>query len=157
MKKFFAIFCAGMLILGIGAAFAQIIPQVQTVGTGDFFQDVPNGNPAVGNLYAKAAQIAGVPGYQYYVATAGFSYTFGNSTTNITLNPSGTLATGTITTAANPSDGQVECMFSTQTQSALTLTANTGQTIANGITAMTANTRYCYQYDLALATWERIQ
>jgi hypothetical protein len=146
------------LLLGIGVAFAQtIIPQVPTIGTGDYFQDVPNGNPGVGNVYAKAAQIAGVPGYQYSVPLTGFTLTFANSTSNITLQPAGTLATGTITTAANPSDGQLECIFSTAAVTSLTLTANTGQTVANGITALVANTRYCYQYDLALATWERIQ
>jgi hypothetical protein len=145
------------LLLGIGVALAQtIIPVVPTIGTNDYFQDVPNGNPGVGNVYAKAAQIAGVPGYvNGGVAVTAFTYTFGNSVTDYFIQPAGTLATGTLTTAANPSDGQRECFLSTQTQTALTWNANTGQSISGAPTAGVANTPYCMTYNLAALTWYR--
>ena len=57
--------------------------------------------------------------------------------------------------APNPGDGQMACLFSTQTQTALTLSANTGQTINNAITAMTALTSYCYVYSATNAAWDR--
>ena len=39
----------------------------------------------------------------------------------------------------------------------LTITANTGQTMDSAITAMTANTTYCWTYVAAEAVWYRIQ
>lgn len=149
---------AGALAFG-GALVAQtiLIPQVVNVGTKDLFQDVVGGAPTAPASYATAAAIAGVPGYVQSTPLTGFSLTFGNTQKNMTLTPAGTLATGTITMAPNPGDGQEACMFSTQTQTALTLSANTGQTVANAITAMTALTRYCYQWSAAAATWYRVQ
>ena len=156
MKKIAGL--AGLvLVAGVGFAIAQaiVVPQVATVGTSDLFLDVVSGQPQAQSSYATAAQIAGVPGYAYSVPLTGFTLTFANSQTNMVLNPAGTLATGTLTTAANPSNGQRECVISTQTQTALTWSANTGQTIVNGPTALVANTPVCMVYVGSLAAWER--
>lgn len=170
MKKLLAL--ASALVIGLvsfGAAVAQtqspalssqnlVIPLVPTVGTTDLFQDVVNGYPTAPSSYATAAQIAGVPGYTFVVPLTGFSLTAGNSTSLLFLNPAGTLATGTVTMAPNPSDGQVFAIESTQTQTALTVTANTGQTVGGtAVTALVANTKVAWFFNKSLATWFRTQ
>ncbi len=153
----------GALLAGI--AVAQMtpaplvtfqVPMVQTVGPTDVFHDVVAGIPTVGNQYATAGMIAGVPSYVYTVPLTAFTLTFGNSQTWYILNPAGTLATGTITMAAAPADGQRECVVSSQTQTAITFTANAGQTISTNPaipTALVAGTAVCYVYVAPQATW----
>lgn len=146
----------GLVALG-GAAISQVInlPLVPTVATNDLFLDVVGGFPQAQNSYVTAAQIAGVPGYTYTVPLTGFTLTFANSQADMILNPAGALATGTLTTALNPSNGQRECVLSSQTQTALTWAANTGQTIVNPPTALVANTAVCMTYVGSLAAWQR--
>lgn len=142
-----------------GAAHAQVpaIPQVTNVGPNDLFPAVVGGNPSGGNQYAKAAQISGVAGYAITTPLTAFSLTFGNSQQYYLITPAGTLATGTFTMAPNPGDGQRACIRSTQTQTAVTITANTGQTMGGtAVTAMVANTTYCWFYAASLAAWEPI-
>lgn len=152
-----AFLLAAAVCLGGAAVIAQVIPvpQVATVGTTDLIQIIPNGQPTAQSVYTTPASIAGVPGYVYNVPVTAFSLTYAKGQTNMALNPAGTLATGTLTTEANPSDGQRECVLSTQTQTALTVTANTGQTIVNGPTALVANVPVCWTFVKSLAAWER--
>lgn len=159
--KYLLLASAAVGILGI-ASIANAIPNVagrppvlSSVGTTDLFQDIQGGNVSVGNFYVTAAQIAGVPGYTKTVPLTGFSLTFANTQTDMILIPAGTLATGTITTAPSPSDGQRECVLSSQTQTALTFTANTGQTVTDGPTALVAMTPVCMTYSASNATWNR--
>lgn len=91
--------------------------------------------------------------FQYEVPLTGF--TIAARASLVHLNPAGTLATGTITLPLNPMDGQQFTVISTQTQTALTLTANTGDTIANAATALVALTSVSYRYHLATRTWRR--
>jgi len=49
------------------------------------------------------------------------------------LNPAGTLATGTVNLPLNPPDGCVAEISSTQVITALTVAANTGDVIVNGV------------------------
>jgi hypothetical protein len=144
--------------LAVAPAEAQVqpVPQVSQVNPGDLFLDVVNGAPQAQSAYATPGQIAGVPGYvNGGAATTGFTFTFGNSQTDYFIQPAGTLATGTLTTAPNPSDGQRECFLSTQTQTALTWSANTGQSINNAPTAGVAMTPICITFSKATATWYR--
>lgn len=67
-----------------------------------------------------------------------------------------TAGTATITMAAKPSDGQRLRIFSTAGITALTLTANTGQTINNTTTSIAANGSVEYIYQLSTLTWYRI-
>lgn len=147
-----------LALLGGSTAFAQI-PKVTSVGPTDLFQDVVSGNPGVGNSYATAAQVNGVSGYKNggAVLTA-WTYTFATGQRYFYIKPAGTLATGALTTEVSPGDGQVECFFSTQTQTALTWTASTGQTLDSSVpTAGVANTLQCIQYNAPSAAWFRVQ
>jgi hypothetical protein len=148
--------------IGIGYAVAQVLPPTPTVtnvGPLDLFLDVVNGAPTAVSQYATAKQINGVEGYQYVVPVTAFSIQALNSTSLLFLNPAGTLATGTVLFATSPGDGQKFCIESTQIQTALTVTAGTGQTISSlaigAVTALTAGTPVCWFYDAPLATWFR--
>lgn len=155
--KSWALASAAVIILGVSAIAQSIpaLPVLPTVNTDDLFQDIPHGSPVIGNQYVTAAQIAGVPGYVKVVPLTGFSLTFANTQTDMILNPAGTLATGTLITAPNPSNGQRECVLSSQTQTALTWTANTGQTINNAPTALVAMVPVCLTYSSSNLTWDR--
>jgi len=154
--RYLASLTAILLASTVSLASAQTItlPQVTSVGPADLFQDIVNGVPTAQNKYATAAQINGVLGYVISVPSSGFSLTFGNSQTYYLILPAGTLATGTFTMAPNPGDGQKACVRSHQTQSAVTIAANTGQTIGGtAVTAMTADTTYCWLYQASSTTW----
>lgn len=85
--------------------------------------------------------------YSQQTPLTGFAIVMAQNVGLLQLTPAGTLATGTITFPPNAVDGQQFCIFDTQTQTAVTLTPATGQTInGTAITALVANTRYCYVY-----------
>ena len=103
------------------------------------------------------AKIDGTTGvlqqYDYQVLTTAFSYTFAAGTTVLVINPAGTLATGTITMPAAPADGMTISFSSTQTITALTVNANTGQSIVGAPTVLPANQAGGYVYRLSNTTW----
>lgn len=147
---------AGLLMAQTFPSNTVVLPLVPNVSQGDYVQVLPGGQAYVGNKYAPAGQVAGSPSYvNGGVATTGFSYTFANGQVNYFIQPAGTLATGTLTTEPNPGDGKRECFLSTQTQTALTWSANTGQSISNAPTAGVAMTPICITYSAASATWYR--
>lgn len=75
----------------------------------------------------------GVP-FDFYVPVTGFAITM--QTNLLVLNPAGTLAgPQTITLPLNPVDGAFAEISSTQTISSLTIAANTGDVIVNGVLA----------------------
>lgn len=87
--------------------------------------------------------------YSQQVPLTGFTISAPAGLGMLQLNPAGTLATGTINFPATPIvDGQQFCIFDTQTQTAVTLApTGTGVTIAGtAVTALTANTRYCWTF-----------
>lgn len=77
---------------------------------------------------------------------AGGSFTVPNGVTNLILNNSGTIATGTVVMPSSPSHGQLLRITSVATVTALTLSGNTGQTISNAPTAITISTTGAYGY-----------
>ena len=91
--------------------------------------------------------------YDYQVSTTGFSYTFAAGTTNLVMNPAGTLATGTITMPAAPADGMTITFSSTQAITALTVAGNTGQSIVGNPTSMSAGGATTLVYRLSNTTW----
>jgi hypothetical protein len=93
--------------------------------------------------------------YDYQVLTTGFSYTFAAGTQTLVANPAGTLATGTITMPASPVDGMVIRFSSSQAITALTVAANTGQSIVSAVTTLAAGGGAAYIYRLANTTWYR--
>ena len=146
----------GAALLGGAVIAASTLPQVVSVGPTDLIQVIPQGVPSAGNKYGTAAQINGVVGYvNGGVASTGWAHTFGNAETNFFMQPAGALATGAITAAPKPGDGQRECFLSTQTQTAITWTANTGQSITNAPTAGVAMTPVCMTWNAATSTWLR--
>lgn len=88
--------------------------------------------------------------YDYYVPLTGFVIQM--QTGVLLLNPAGTLATGTVTLPQSPPDGALVEISSTRTQTALTLNAGTGDSIANGgvaaVTALTLGVAVRYRYSL---------
>lgn len=92
--------------------------------------------------------------YIYQAPATGFSYTI---TAPITIfAPSGTLATGTIIMPSSPTDGMCVRFSSSQIITALTVSANTGQSIVNALTAFTAGGFAEYIYKSSNTTWYRI-
>lgn len=157
MKKLVPAFLVAISLFSFGPVAAQTvtIPKVTSVGPTDLFQDVVNGTPTAGNVYATAAQIAGVPGYHFFgTITTDPGYTVPNGVTDLFAHAAGTITTVTITTEPNPSDGKRECWYLDQTTSTLTWTANTGQTI--GANVHGAGVQYnpnCITYQASSATW----
>ena len=153
--KFFA---ALALLLGIaGVAYAQSItlPQVPTVGPTDLFQDVVNGQPLAQSQYTTAAGILSTSNYIKTSPLTGTTYTFANTQTRWDFAGATTVATMTVKTPPAPSDGDEICWFSLGAVTTLTITANTGQTVNNAATSMSANTRLCYIYSASNLTWDR--
>lgn len=93
--------------------------------------------------------------YDYQVLTTGFTYTFAAGTQVLVINPAGTLATGTITMPASPADGMTIRFSSSQIITALTVSANTGQSIVSAVTTLAAGGGAAYIYRLANTTWYR--
>jgi hypothetical protein len=91
--------------------------------------------------------------YDYQVLTTGFTYTFASGTTTLIINPAGTLATGTITMPASPADGMVITIESTQQVTAVTVAANTGQTLVGAASQLIPNQPLSFIYRLTNTTW----
>jgi hypothetical protein len=110
---------------------------------------VPTGN-------IQGAWLKLLSSYSYQVPLTGFSVQVPNGATSLLLNPAGTLAAGTIIFPTVPMDGQWLTIASSQTITALTLTAPAGQTILSPITTLAANSNAKWQYVASVATWFRI-
>lgn len=151
---------AVLALVATGYVAAQVtLPQVATLGQSDVTNVLPNGLPVVGNQYAPLGWIASIDEYSVQVPVTAFSITVPNGVDFLVLNPAGTLATGTLTMAATAFDGQKFCLYDSQTQTAITIQANTGQTLNTTIgiatpTALTAKTMYCWRY-IAAQGWIR--
>lgn len=143
---------------GMAAALAQSSnPLMLSIGQADQVQIIPGGVGSARSQYGNAGWVGGLEQYSYQVPLTGFAITVPNHTSVMMINPAGTLATGAFTMEPNPSDGQRVCFISTQTQTAVTFAANTGQTLGGtaGLTAMAANSQLCYRYIGVTATWYR--
>lgn len=63
LKHLIGLAAAALLSIGGVAAVAQsTLPQVQSINSGDLFQDIVNGVPVAGNQYASALTLAGYGG-----------------------------------------------------------------------------------------------
>lgn len=150
------------ILIGAGAAFlalsaavlAQVVvPQLPYLQQTDIIQVIPNGQPSAQSQYATVPKVTNVTGYYTSTPNAGASYTFTSGITNAAFTPAGTIASLYVTLAQNASDGAVNCLFSTQTITALYLcTASTGfgncttTGINNAVTTLSANASACYFY-----------
>lgn len=91
------------------------------------------------------SDVVGEP-FDFFVPLTGFSITMQSA--KLVLNPAGTLATGTVVLPVNPPDGCLAEISSTQTQTALTVSASAGDSIVGAVTALVANTRVAWRYTL---------
>lgn len=91
--------------------------------------------------------------YDYQVLTTGFTYTFAAGTQVLVAVPASTLATGTITMPSAPADGMVITIQSTQQITALTVSANTGQTLVGTAIQLNSNQPLSWVYRLTDTTW----
>lgn len=153
---------AAALVASVALAQTIPVPMLPSLGQTDIVQVIKGGVASAQSTYVTAGSVAGLEQYSYQIPLTGFTITPPNYTALLYLNPAGTLATGTLTMAAAPSDGQKFCVEDTQTQTAITVSANTGQTMLTSIglgavTALTANTRYCWFFNAPLAGWIRTQ
>jgi len=94
--------------------------------------------------------------YTFNVPVTGFSITIGANVQYLILDPAGTLASGTITMPASPTDGYRVGIASSKIVTALTLTPGAGQTIPNSPTALAAGVGVTFLYRSANATWYRV-
>lgn len=165
MLKLKNILIAGAIaFLGVtGFAFSQSAPMVQFLHPTDLIQVIPFGQPSAQSQYATPPEITNQYGYYKSAPGPGFAYTVGANVTRVAFNPAGTIASGYVTLPANPSDGTLACVFTTQTITAFYVAANTGQSITNaggfssGVTstALSANSGTCWLYSLSNTTWDR--
>ena len=94
--------------------------------------------------------------YDYQVLTTGFTYTFATGITTLLAQPTGTLATGTITMPSSPADGMVITFMSTQEVTALTIAGGAGQSIGGSqSTQLPANSAMSFVYRQSNTTWYR--
>jgi hypothetical protein len=169
MMKRKTIFAAVALaaLFGAATAFAQGTANTTIPGgplTGvlhqqDSVQIVPYNLPGVPEYGAQIGTASSMTTYLVSVPLTGFTITAPSpvTATFLLLNPAGTLATGTLTMPATPNDGGSFCVMSTQTQTALTVSANTGQTVAGtAVTALTAYVPACWRWWALTSTWSRL-
>lgn len=141
--------------------------------TQDLVQIIPLGAPSAQSKYVTTAQLHTVYGF-YKSAntfTAGnFFYNNADGVTYANFYPSTTVTTAYFGLALTPSDGQLNCFFSSA-QVTNAYICNNGVTnttmAANGCTTtginsalagtLSANSRVCYLYGVSTATWDRVQ
>ena len=164
MKRFLTAVGAFSAIMGLAAlsnAAQFTVPTAGAVGVqhlnqGDLVPYAAGGTGGVPTPFADAGLVGGTLHEQDAVPLTAFTITPNNNTTLLFLNPAGTLATGTITFPASPGSAQAFCWLSTQTQTGVTMTANTGQSIVGtAVTAGVAGTSYFWRYISATSTWYR--
>jgi hypothetical protein len=150
------------------AVLSQVSVALRTVlAQNDLIQIIPNGQPSAQSQYATLPRVTNVTGYYTSTPLTGFSYQFAGGITNAAFTPAGTLASGYVTLASTPSDGAVNCVFSSTAITQFNVcTASTGigncttTGIVGGITTLAANGTACYFFKgsgVASGTWYRMR
>lgn len=131
-----------------------------SVGGGAFYVTGANNDIHwVGSDGTDTNLVAGSSGaltYTYNVPLTGFAITVADNIAQLVLEPAGTLASGTVTLPAAPEDGDTVGISTTQTITALTISPNTGQTIADAPTTLGVGGAVRFLYRAANTTWYRI-
>lgn len=141
------------LIEPVKQAIAQAEQQLLTLQSSDHITVNRPGSATLN--FARPPMFTSQSEYTKVAPVTGFALTFRNFQTYLLLSPTGGLAAGTVTLAPAPADGARECIFSTQTISTLTVSANAGQAINGAVTTLAANTGACYLYSITNLTWDR--
>jgi hypothetical protein len=154
MKKLLLAAVAALsLVAGVALAQLNSATIVSSVGATDLFPDTIGGAPQPSTQFAPAGLISNTASVAYSVPLTAFTITQGAGITWTIINPAGTLATGTFTFNATPTNGSRACLVSSQTQTAITFTGNTGQTVTGAPTALVAGTPVCFTYVASVSTW----
>lgn len=95
-------------------------------------------------------------GYTYNAPTTGFAITIANGVARLILDPAGTLATGTVTMPSTPADGQEVGISSTQIITALTISGNSGQTIADTVSTLAVGGAVTFKWVSGQSKWYRV-
>lgn len=159
-KTKITLIAAGLAFLGLsGAVLSQSVnaPQVTIINPTDLIQIVPFGQPRAQSVYTTPSLLTAQKGSYKSAPASGFTFTFANNQALAAFDPAGTLAYGYVTLAPLPSDQTEECIFSTEAITTLYLSANSNQTLSDGVSTLAANARVCYSYSLSNATWNRSQ
>jgi hypothetical protein len=106
------------------------------------------------DLNTMLAQLFGAT--TYLQPATGFAVTIGPGVSDLILDPAGTLAAGAVTMPVGPGDRQKITVATSHTITALTVSANPGQTIAGAPTTLVANTSFQYRYKASNSTWYRL-
>ena len=149
-----------LLAYGVAASYgiAQNAGQVLTTLLGNELVQVQSQvNNTAAIAYTTTANLRDGRMWVYNVPLTGFTITMTVSQSAVSLNPAGTLATGTIVLPPTTFDGKVVSIFTTQTITALTISTSNGATFAPAVvTTLAAGTSVSYVYSLAGSVWHRI-
>jgi hypothetical protein len=148
-----ALVVAALMGAGVHAQINTNPAQVQSVGAADLFLDVLGGIPSPSGTYATPGLMSNTNSVSLSVPLTGFAITQGVGTTWTIIQPAAALATGAFTFNATPTNGSRACFASTQTQTAVTFTGATGQTVVGAPGAMVAGTPVCFTYVASTSTW----
>lgn len=94
--------------------------------------------------------------YTYNVPLNGFSLTIAAGIQALILDAGNTIASGTVIMPAAPVDGQMTSVSTAHPITSLTVSPNTGQSIANAPTTLAAGAGFRYLYRAANTTWYRV-
>lgn len=144
-----------LLVLGLGFAWGQSADQIiYTLAGSELVQVQPANTAAV--AYTTVSNLRDGRGYIYNVPLTGFTITMNVRQSAVSLNPAGTLATGTVTLPPTTFDGKFVTIFTTQTITSLTLAVSNTATVNTAVTTLAANATVGYIYSLADNKWYRI-
>jgi len=142
---------------GVNRVIAQNAGQVltQMVGT-ELIQLTPANTAAI--AYTSTSAMRDGRFYLYNVPLTGFTITMNVNQSAVSLNPAGTLATGTIVLPPTVIDGKYVTIFSSAAITGLTISTSNGATFAPAVvTTIAANGSVEYVYDLPNNQWHRLQ
>jgi hypothetical protein len=147
------VYCRGNLTAGDGGGGNYYWVSGSTVGLSDNGTTIIIPSGASSGYWSRL----GGGGYTYLTPLTGTSITFGTYVKRLILNPAGALAALTIVLPASPPDGWEAYIASTASISALTISPNSGQSIANAASSLSSGAAIGYQWVAGQATWYRIQ
>lgn len=140
--------------LGLGTLATQAASAVAI--TGGTIESATLGAVTPAAVKATTISHSGVEidtSYSYQTPSTGFSITPAAGVSRLVINPAATLATGTVIMPASPVDGQLLVIMSSQIVTALTLSANGGQSILGALTTLALGGRIECIYRAASTTW----
>lgn len=161
-KLLAALAVVAFTVVGAIASAQSLLPLVSNVSpTADRIQVIQNGQPSAQSVYATPAEASNLSVYYKSgavvssgLAKSAYTHVFGNFEQYAIFNVGSAITYLYLQTAPAPNDGARECAFSVPGVTTLYWTANTGQTINNAVTAITAATGACYVYSASNATWD---